>query len=635
MSFLPAFLLNFSPFNTLPPNVLDELYPELLLKIYPKGSYVFRQGQPSLGYLLIILSGVAGIAAEENKGIPDIVGLRYAGDFFGETVVLTGKTYPVSVRAMEELTCYLLARDRFENLLQSHKEFADLFNPILTERLRTLYEEMVHEQPYEAYGLITEPFKIRVRDVMSEALITSPPDTPVNQIARILLQKRISSVVITSSNGKFLGLVSERALIAKVLALNANPEAVLAADIMENNIPSLPPEAFSYHALINMIKVRGKYVLVSQQGFPVGIVTIGDLAKARKGSTLTLVSQIEAAQNPGDLAGSAQSINKITVAMVNDMASANAICEVVSELGDLLTRRLLLLAEEDQIRNGHGRPPVDYCWLTLGSGGRKEQTLSSDQDNAILYADPEPGKEEEVEAYFAALAQYVVTGLEQCGFMKCPHGIIALNPFWRQSLSALKKTAYNWVFVPTSESFRQFTLFLDYRAVYGEEKLARELRDYAHRLFRLSPTILHHLAQDDLNTRVPLGLFKQILVEKHKEHKDELDVKRSALVHIVDCVRILALREDVHETSTLARLHKLVELKALSPDDAEYFEAAFQALMIFRIRGNLKKLSTGRAPDNYINPQSLSKRQQSVLRESLTAVDRLQTLTGTAFRVEF
>lgn len=631
---MPARQLNFPPFNTLPTGVIKELQEKMPLKTFPKDSYVFEQGQPSLGYLLIIVSGIVGIAVAGEKGIPDVVGLRYAGDFFGETVVLTGKTYPVSVKAIEELTCYLLDRETFENLLQTHMEFARFFHSILTDRLRSIYEEMVREQSCDAYGLGLEPFKNRVSDIMSAPVFTCPPATSIPQIARVFKQHRISSVVVTSDNGKYLGLVTERDLISKVLALDCNPALVYAADIMHADVPVLPPDAFYYQAMLSMIKQQGKYVLVSDQGSPVGIVTIGDLTRARTTSTLALVHQIEGARNPDELAHTAAAIHTIAAAMVKDKAPANEICEVVSELNDLLSRRLLALAEQHLAAQGLGQPPVPYCWLSLGSGGRKEQTLSSDQDNAIIYANSNPGEEEKAEQYFSRLAAFVVEGLETAGFKKCPHHIMASNPEWCKSLASWKNTGYQWIFSPTPESFRQFTIFLDYRPVYGQESLAQELREYAFRLFRLSPAILHHLAKDDLRTRVPLNFFKHIIVEKSKEHKHELDLKRTAAIHIVDCVRIFALREGIHETSTLNRLSKLVQLEAFSADDAEYFEAAYQSLMMFRIRGNLEKASRGQTPDNYLNPDHLSKRQQSVLRESLLAVDRLQTLTGMAFRVE-
>lgn len=626
--------LDFPPFDTLSEEVLADLIPKLVFKTYPKDSFVFTKGQPSIGSLLIILSGSVGIIAEGENDNANIVGLRNAGDFFGESVILTGKTYPASVKAVEELTCYLLKKEIFEDLLQTHNEFASFFNNILTDRLRDLYEQMVQEQPIDSYGHSPEPFKHRLKDIMSIPVITCLPSTPISQVARIFSQQHISTIAIIGTTGKLLGLVSERDLINKVLALDCNPTLVFASDIMDKAPPTLPPNSFFYEALLTMIRRQDKYILVVEHGFPLGVITMGDLTRLRKTSTLRIVSRIESAQTTTEISHAAKLIQKVTGNMVSDKASANEICEVVSELNDIITRRLLVLAEETLDKRGLGLPPVDYCWLTLGSGGRKEQTLSSDQDNAIIYADLPQEQDPRVKEYFLALADFVINGLEEAGFPKCQHKIMANNPDWCQSLQAWKNLGNSWIFTPTEESFRKFTIFLDFRAVYGQENLAQEMRDFAHRLFRLAPSILHHMAKDDLQTKVPLGLFKQIILDKKEGHKDEIDIKGSACVHIVDCIRIFAMREGVLDTSTLARLSKLVSLEAISADDAEYYEAAYLSLMMFRIQGNLQTLNKGLVPNNYLKPNTLSKRQRTVLRESLIAIDRLQTFTGSSFRVE-
>jgi CBS domain-containing protein len=627
-------LVKFEPFNSLPEDVLGELSKHLSLQSYSKGTCVFNQGQPSLGKLFLIDSGLAEVIIKGEKGDSSVVSLRHPGQFFGETVLLSGKRYPASVKVVKDMTCFLLDREPFEQLLQSRKEFAGFFSHILTERLRDLYEEMVLEQPPESFGYGTEPFKQRVCDIMSSPVATCKANTPINEIARLLSVERISSVVVTGPNGKLLGIVSERDLISKVLALDCNPAVITARDIMEKNPPTLPPDAYFYQALLAMIKHQGKYILVVEQSLPIGIVTIGDLTRARSTNTLSVVSKIENSHSVDELVEASSYINKILASMLNDKAPASEICEVISEVNDLLTKRLLTLAEDQLAAEGLGHPPADYCWLTLGSGGRKEQTLASDQDNAIIIADYPPYQEQKVRTYFATLASFVVEKLEKCGFARCPGNLMATNPLWCQSMSTWKSTVHTWVYSPNPESSRQFTLFLDFRPVYGQDHLADELREFTLRLFRIAPTILHHMAKDDLQHRVPLSIFKQVLLEKNKEHKDQVDLKRAAGVHIVDCIRIFCMREGVSDTSTLSRLNKLVQIGSFQADDAEFIEAAYQSLMLFRLRENLRNLSLGQTPSNYINPNLLSKRQRSVLRESFLAIERLQTFTSSSFRVD-
>ncbi|GAB6155273.1 DUF294 nucleotidyltransferase-like domain-containing protein [Desulfosporosinus burensis] len=622
-------LQDFKPFDLLPTSVLEDLENNLTQETYSKDSYVFTEGQRSLGRLFLVISGLAEI----TKGT-GMIGLRRSGEFFGETVILTGKRYPASVIAAENLTCFLLDKDYFDSLLQNYIEFAAYFSHILTDRLRDLYEEMVLDQPYDSFGFGSEPFKQRIFNIMSTPIVTSAPESSVYELARTLSDKKISSVIVSDSNGKMLGLVTERDLITKVLALESNPAVVTVKDIMYKNPPTLPSDALFYQALLTMLKSQGKYIVVMDQTRPIGILTIGDLTKAITTSSLNTVKQIDSATNINELIEATKLINKIVVNMIREKATANEINLVVSELNDILTKRLLVLGENELYRKGFGQPPIDYCWLTLGSGGRKELTLSSDQDNAIIYSDPEGKDELRIAEYFKALAEYVSNGLEKCGVIKCPGDIMATNPAWCRSLSQWKDIVTIWTNSPNLDSSREFTIFLDFRTVYGQNYLAKDLRDFVSRLFRVSPAILHTMAIDDNSHRVPLNLFKQVRVEKNKEHKDEVDLKKAAGVHIVNCARLFAMREGISETSTLGRLEKLVQIKALSIEDAEYYEAAIQSLTMFRIRENLRKLSLGKVPDNYVNPNNLSKRERTVLRESFLATEQFQNFTAFSFQVE-
>ena len=616
------------PFNLLPEAVLKQLELTQKVKIFPKDTFVFKEGQRSLDYLFLVVSGIAEII----KGNSGVVGLRREGEFFGETVILNGTRYPASVKAVEELSCLLVEKKVFEKQLESNTEFASFFSRILTDRLRELYEEMVLEQP--GLGQNSEPFKKRVIDIMSSPVVTCPPDTSISNVARILSQQKISSIIVTGAQGKMLGIVRERDLITKVLALDCDTSAVTAADIMQKDPPTLAPDAFFYRALLTMLKSQGKYIVVMDGGRPIGLITIGDLTRARSTSSVSIVKEIEGAESVEQLVTTTELISKLIITMLGEKAPANQITEVLSELNDVLTRRILALGESNLDSLGYGNPPVNYCWLTLGSGGRKELTLSSDQDNAIIYAEPGKDREKATQEYFAALAKFVTEALDRCGVVKCPGNIMATNPDWCRSLPAWKAKVHDWTYSPNSDSSLQFCIFLDFRVVFGQEYLAKELREYTLRLFRVAPTILHAMAREDLTHRVPLSLFKQVITEKSKEHRDEVDLKKAACVHVVDCVRIFALREGINETNTLERLNKLVQIEGLAAEGAEYYESAMQSLMLFRIRENLRKYSAGYQPDNYLNPNNLSKRERSVLRESFLAIDRLQNFTGSVFHVE-
>jgi len=236
-----------------------------------------------------------------------------------------------------------------------------------------------------------------------------------------------------------------------------------------------------------------------------------------------------------------------------------------------------------------------------------------------------------VASYFQLLAEKAVEGLFRCGFAKCKGNVMASNPFWCRSFNGWREAINVWINNLEPENIRMMTIFLDFRHVSGKKALCDLLRNFVTRSFQKSATVLLFLAKDDLNHRVPLTFFKQIITEKTKEHRNMVNLKGAACVHIVDCLRIFSLREGIVETNTFIRLEKLAKKRVLSAEDNELLENAYETLMMLRIRQSIRQLSAGQQPDNYLNPNDLSKRDKSALREALLAADRLQNLTGHAF----
>jgi len=624
-----------APFHLLDQGTLLKIRPQIQEKRYAKGSFVFKQGDSSLKTLFIITEGLAEIIVSNEKGVESVVGLRRQYDFFGETVLLSEKKYPASVRAVTDCQCLLLSRETVDFLIQYSPDFGSYFNQIITDRLRDMFEEVVREQAYDAYGMDSQPFRRRVCDVMTTPVITCKEVDFVTTAARIMTKNKISSLVVVDGKDSPVGMITESDLVARILTRGeCQVMETKVRDIMTPNPVTLPPGAFFYEALLTMIKNKVKQLPVIENGILMGIVTLRDLVQSRSTGALTTVSQIESETTIEGLVKASHDVDNVLKALIAEKASAKEICEVMTELYDRLTRKIIQISERQLLDEGFGLPPVDYCWITMGSGGREEQVTRTDQDNGIIYDDTDPTKQQATEAYFPRLAEKVVNGLHRCGFALCKGNVMATNPQWRKPYGEWVSEVTYWVNEPHSEMLRNFTIFLDFRFVYGTPSLSDRLKRKVIQLIQDQPIVLHFLARDDLSHSVPLGLFKQFITARSKEHKGEIDLKTSALVHIVDCTRIFAIRDGITVTNTFNRISQLTAFGTLPRDDAEFIEAAYETLMTFRNRENLRKASIGLEPDNYINPYNLSKREQAVLREAFKATSRLQSFTGSYFRVE-
>lgn len=623
------------PFELLEDEVLDRLADEIKIQTWPVNSYVFRQGAQSLDMLFVIASGLLEITVASDRGVESVIGLRRSYDFFGETVVLSRQAYPGSARVKQDLTCLLISRKELENLIYNHPEFSGFFNTLLAERMRLLYEELVSEQSIDTWSHDESPlFRKRVSEVMSHPVITCLSTDMVTDASKIMDENDISVIVALDRNKLPNGIITEKYLVKYLIANQLYPVSECRVEqIMNSNLVEINPEAFLGQALVTMLRRKTKHLIVVERGRLVGIVTMVDLIKTRSTGNLLLSHDIESQSSLKGLSLLSREIDQILNTLVAEKAGVREIFEVMSELHERLARRAIQLSEEKMKRNGFGPPPVDYCWINMGSAARYEQTLRTDQDNAIIYKDPEKGKEDEADRYFAQLAEYIVESLEECGFAKCPGDVMATSEKWRRPLSSWIQAVKDWTRSYDPEDTRILTILLDYRPIYGNMTLAETFYDEIFTAFNGSITARHMMTKDDLQYKIPINFLGTFITEKSGPHKNEIDLKKSAAVHIVNGIRIFAIKYRITDPSTFKRIDLLAEAGAISAEDAEFFNASFTAIMMFRIRENIKKAGQGKEPDNYIDPYGLRKRERMILKDALSGVAHLQKLVNKKFNV--
>jgi len=618
------------PFNYLNKKILEEIISEAKIARYPAGSYVFRQQQPSQKTIFLILEGearaVAAIGGEQT-----VTAVRQEGDIFGVTVLLSDEPYPVSVLAGKDLTCLLIKQESFHKAVSSSDEFAAYFTKDLASRLKELYHTISSEQE-PAYRFEQNTLRQKVKDIAVRNVVTCLPMDNICAVAKKMKEAGVSSVVVKGFNNRPTGIITENDMVTKILCADDPSFELKAHQVMTSNLVTVRPDDFTYTALLLMMKNKIKHVVVTDEHEVLhGIVTVKDLVLSGKSGALSIVKQIEYQDNFTDLAQAINQVDRLKQALLNERAYASEICTLTSELYDRITRKLIVLAEKEMIKNGLGTPPAAYCFINMGSAGRKEQFLRTDQDNGIIYADSPGGDEDTVSAYFLELGAIIVGQLETCGFRRCKGKVMADNPAWCRPISAWKKDMDRWVNRLDPDHIRTMTIFLDFRYLTGDEELFNSLKDYTTRLFRDSKHALLFMAEDDLKHRVPLTMFGRVITEKTGKQQQRLDLKRAVMVHMVDGIRLFSLRAGIRDTNTFDRLNRLKERGIFNPDDAEYIEAAYESLMMFRIRSAIEKMRLGLEPDNYINLDQLSKKEKHLLRESLLMAHRLQSLTAHTF----
>jgi CBS domain-containing protein len=246
----------------------------------------------------------------------------------------------------------------------------------------------------------------------------------------------------------------------------------------------------------------------------------------------------------------------------------------LNDLHDVLIQRCVTLSEKQIEAQGYGLPPVPYVFVLFGSGGRKEQTLWSDQDNGLIYDSTDSGDLKSVWQYFAILSRCIVESLMVLGYPPCEGEVICSNDYWRKSIIEWKQMVQGWLDEPNWEHIRYLLIIEDMREVYGEPSLTMDLKEFLALYIRENRLILESLLKNTLHRKASLGFFGQLLTERYGEDAGGVDIKYGSYIPIVNGIRLLAIQAGIMETSTLERIEKLLEYELVSKVQANDWKRA-------------------------------------------------------------
>ncbi len=487
---------------------------------------------------------------------------------------------------------------------------------------------------YDEFLIEEQPLRRKVSDIYSKQVITTLPMDKVGDVAKKMSKAAVSSVVVKAFNDKPVGIITERDLVRKILSTDSPDLERKAHEIMSPEIITVRPDDFTYQALLMMVKHNISHIVVTDEHDVLhGIITIKDLIRNRNSGALSIVRQIEEKNSFSELAEMISEVDQVQQALLSERSYASEICSLITELYDRITRKIIQIAETQMVEDGLGKPPVDYCFISMGSAGRKEQFSRTDQDNGIIFEDSANVSSEMAASYFLTLGKKIVYGLEKCGFKRCKGEVMADNPRWCRPLSLWKDNVKMWVDKLNEKDIRNMTIFLDYRYITGDKALYDKLKAFTTTLFRNSKHALLFMAEDDLRHRVPINMFGQLITDKAENKGKLINLKSTVMVHLVDCIRLFTLREGIQATNSFERIQKLGESGVIKADDAEYMQTAYEALLMFRIKNGLARLKENKTPDYFIDINSLSRKEKGRLKKALNTVNRLQSLTAHAFHV--
>lgn len=624
------FLKDIPPFLYLDEEALARICTRVEVEYHPPNAIIFKENtQPRNRFYVIREGAVDLLDTNESATESTLVERCGEGEVFGIRPLLAEDKYWLRATAAEETLLYAINSDGIREQLENHPRVTAYLAGVMARGRGARKDgatqpklNLSDERGIPSSGLMELQSVHRAKEP-----VTCGPDIPVTEAAEIMTEHDVGSIIIVNAEQHPLGILTDRD-IRRNIATGVYGRKRAIREVMTQPVVCISPDVLVAEIQIAMVKYDIHHLVVTEDGTnksPItGVISEHDLLVLQGNNPAVLIREIGRAKTATYVKELRIRAEKLLRQYLEHEVSISFITTIMTEINDVITTRCIELSIKELRKLGLGSPPAAFAWISLGSQGRGEQLLRTDQDSGLVFADQVDDKTTtKVKGYFIELASQVTKKLFQVGYDYCTGNMMASNPQWCLPVNAWKDVFSTWMKSPRSEHMLNVSIFFDYRCIYGEQSLTDELT--AHVFEEVDNTAMFQafLARAALQNPAPLTFFRNFMVEKSGEHKDQFDLKARAMMPLTDAARVLILgAKQGGVNNTIKRYQRLAELE---PQNAELYQNASEAYeILIRLRAliGLRRGDNGR----YIKPAELSRLQRVLLRNTFHPVGEIQRL---------
>lgn len=590
------------PFDRLRPAEVERVDSSVDVVFFRTGHTILKAGDLP-DHLYIIIKGLV----EERSG-SEVVAVHEAGEAF-DSGILIHQVCRHDFVVREEVICYTLPIEDFLELTANNQPFAAFFFKDISHKLETLSQRQAGPH---ALGALT----MRLTQTHLHPPVIVPPETTLHEAA--CLMDRHGQRALLIQDGDRLGILTGLDL-TRVAVAQRQPLETPVASIGRYAIHDIDEESFLFEAALVMARHRIRHLVVRRQGQLAGILDAATVLSSLANQSDAIGAIIERAQRIEDLTEASERVTLLIRQLHDSGTKIGFITDLSTDLHRRMTAKLFdMLAPEGFAAHA--------CLIVMGSEGRGEYLLKTDQDNGLIVADGHvpPG--------YDTFRQRFTERMIEVGFPACPGEIMVRNPAWSMPLAEWREAIRTWVLTPGEQALMNVAIFYDAAPAAGEASLLDAAKGHLFELLAENSAFHARFAKAIDMFDTPLGLFSSLLGGRG-EHKDEIDLKKGGIFPLMHGVRALSLERQLTETNTVRRIRRLQELNLFDQTFAQQLVDAFSFLTALRLSARLEKMRLHRPLDNFIRPNDITKLERDLLKDSLQIVKRLKELVRHHFHL--
>lgn len=616
-----TFLSQHAPFDRMSKPHLVLLASRVRLGFFAKGELVLGPEHGQAQHFYIVMQG--SVLAEQAGSQAQLANTHIVlmpGESFPMGALLANRPVVSSYHAREDAFIYELPAKDFQEVIRISPQFLDF----CTRRLANLLEESkrVIQAQYSQHASEQQPMNSPLSSLLQRRPVSCSVDTSIGEVLSIMHKQHVGSMVITTPDNVPIGIFTIQDVLDRIAIARPDPANPIAS-VMSGNPITLPPHVPAYEAALAMARHGIRHIVITDaEGKLAGMVSERDLFSLQRISLGQVSNAIRHAPSVASLKQIADDVRHLAKSMLAQGLNTELVLQFVSTLKDLLAQRVIEL----QFGSTDLGSNVQFCWLALGSSGRFEQSLHTDQDNALIFAHPESIPADQVRSMLLPLAQQTNLALAEVGFAPCGRNNLAGNPQFCLSMEEWHDRFTGWIDYAEGDGLVHAEPFFDFRPRFGEVTLAERLRHWLTNRCKGNRDFLRRLTSNTFRHQPPLEVLR--LGEGGEEHYSEgLDLKRYGTEPFVDAARILALGLGVETTTTTTRLREAGATLGVDHQDIDAWLEGFNFIQLVRLRQQI-----GNTPQaDLLNIDSLNDLDRRILKEAFRQGRKVQSLIASRF----